>query len=75
MDDDRNLNPSLTGAISYICYMSAIEQFYIYLKEMQETAKKIKPAPKSAFEKVVLPKGSPKYKAADASKREDNCLL
>lgn len=55
--------------------MSAIEQFYIYLKEMQETAKKIKPAPRSAFEKIVLPKGSQKYKAADASKREDNCLL
>jgi hypothetical protein len=60
---------------SYLCSMSATEQFYIYLKEMQETARKIKPTPKAVLDKSELPKGSVKQDTEASSKRDDNCLL
>lgn len=55
--------------ILYFWGMSPTELFFERLKRMQETAKKIKPAPKEVVDKIVLPSG------ISPSKKGNNCLF
>jgi hypothetical protein len=48
--------PETSGAkVLYLCSMSSKDIYIKRLKTMQETARKIKPSPKSVLDKIVLP--------------------
>jgi|GEM_PF-3814726 len=53
--------------------MSSTELFLHFLKKMQETAKKIEPAPKELVEKVVL--SAPSKSGSASIKKDDKCLF
>jgi hypothetical protein len=54
--------------VSYLCPMSPKEIYLKRLKAMQETARKIKPTPKSVINKISLTQQSAKN-----SKKEADC--